>query len=127
MIRWLLVAGADINATNIRSRTALSEAGWEDWVDVVQYFLDMGADVNVTDESRETPLFAACFHKNEEVGEMSLNCGANVNTRNRERNTPLDMACMEGEINDMVRPLLQYGARPSPGDLAAQIVIEMEF
>ena len=55
-VKQLLDAGADINAADVFSQTALHLAALHGHKDVVQLLIDRGAEVNPTDNSGATPM-----------------------------------------------------------------------
>lgn len=56
LVKALVEAGADVNATNQTRTTALHIALRNGNVDTVEYLLEQGADVNAKDEDGSTPL-----------------------------------------------------------------------
>ncbi|KAJ7805208.1 ankyrin repeat-containing domain protein [Mycena olivaceomarginata] len=63
--RALITAGADIHATDLRSRNVLPYFAGKN-VEISRLFLERGVDPNLEDELRETPLHYACSMNNAE-------------------------------------------------------------
>jgi ankyrin repeat protein len=76
MLELLLDAGADINAVDAQSRTALFLACNGSFEDVASFLLDRGANPNLADANLETPLMRACRMKLSRTVERLLELGA---------------------------------------------------
>jgi Domain of unknown function (DUF4253)/Ankyrin repeats (many copies)/Ankyrin repeat len=85
-----LNAGADANACDGHSKSALTFACQNSMIDVVQRLLDAGAQPNVVSKSHETPLRHACLRGNAEMVKLLLDAGVNVNARHPEGSIPKD-------------------------------------
>lgn len=84
VVRLLLAAGADVNATSgQRYGTPLQLAAKRGTLDVIEFLLDHGADINAAspmEESGKTALQVAVDAGNFEVARLLLTRGADINT-----------------------------------------------
>lgn len=78
MVRSMLETGIDINISDDRGRTALSEAAAEGHAGIVDYLLNHGAKVNGAGGGACTPLFAAAREGQYRVVEELLKARADV-------------------------------------------------
>ena len=108
--------GADVNATNRNSETALMVASEKVHIEAFKILLNAGADPNIKDASG-----AACIHKavdmccfSEVLREM-IDHGADVNAINTEYQTALMLACQKAN-ESAVHALLKSGGDPNIPD-----------
>lgn len=93
MLRWLIEAGADINAVDVYRFTPLMRAVDNQHLQAVSTLLRLGgAKVNIQDESYNTALHFAVANGHSEVIAMLLQHGANPLQKNRDGITPIDLA-----------------------------------
>ncbi len=93
MLRWLIEAGADINAVDVYRFTPLMRAVDNQHQQAVSTLLSLGgAKVNVQDESDNSALHFAVANGHSEVIAMLLQHGANPLQKNRDGMTPIDLA-----------------------------------
>jgi cytohesin len=102
--RLLLEAGAEVNAPNKYGKTPLHKA---DTAEIARLLLEAGAEVNATDNDGETPLHLA---RTAEEARLLLEAGAEVNATDNYGDTPLDEAEVLGRP-EVARLLRQHGAR----------------
>jgi cytohesin len=113
MIRLLIDAGADVNATAYRGRTALGSCRGED--ELVRMLLEAGAVIRPC-RAGEDPLLLQVLEydrprPSRESGILRLiAAGAEVNAANEDGETPLKRACAVGGRR-VVAALLETGAR----------------
>ena len=77
-VERVLSRGADVNAKDEYSQTALSWAALWGHADVVKRLIDAGADIETEDRSGLTPLANAASHDHYEVAKILLDHGARV-------------------------------------------------
>ncbi|MCB1169787.1 MAG: ankyrin repeat domain-containing protein [Leptospiraceae bacterium] len=109
MLRLLIEAGADVNATNSIGETALTYAANGGRIECVRILLKAGADPN-----RPTHMLAdASAVGKAEIATLLLKAGADINAPGTMTGgTPLDQAIASGH-NDIARMLLDAGADPN--------------
>ena len=120
-ILQLIAAGADVNAENCFSCTALHYAARFGFDDCVKALIAAGADVNKKDKYGNTPLHkatsAAC------VKEL-IAAGAHVNQVNNNSDTPLHTAA-ESNSTDCAKALIEAGADPNRTNRYSQTPAEV--
>jgi len=119
----LIEAGADVNAVNEFGATALMNAAWGDWTEIVKLLLANRAEVNARDYSGGTVLMKAASsnwhedYKDKEtvrgqrlsiVQALSAN-GAEINATDNRGDSALIIAA-RSEIVEVVEALLDHGA-----------------
>lgn len=138
-VRVFLKYGADVNASDSLSRTALHWAVERRDVGIIETLLQHNADVNAHNDWNATPLIQVASHRNTAdtgVLQVLLENGANVNAVEWSNNTALHGAVISGNV-EVTAMLLIYGADvhsrreggPSIMDIAErkskQIIIEL--
>lgn len=110
----LLDAGADVDAIDSSSRTALMLAAWTGRSKAVGFLLEHGASTKTRDREGNTPLHqAASGSANAEVLRLLLNAGADVRATNNYGRTPLHVVF----ANDAAQKILiAAGADPNATD-----------
>ena len=135
IVRLLLQAGSDVNATNNLGYTPLYQSTLTgNSPEIVSMLLQAGADTNLTDNEGSTALHNATLPDTEAdkpaalaVMRLLLEHGAAVNTQDCHGDTPL-LQCAECGFTEGARLLLEHGADPtlrnkngnSPLELAEQ-------
>ena len=90
-------------------KTPLSNACYNDNIEVAKFLIEHGADVNSKDRDWYTPLYWACYKENIELVKLLLEQGADVDSKNKKGETPLYWACKKGNT-EIVKLLLEHGA-----------------
>ena len=110
-VKRLVAEGVDINAADARGRTALLEAAWGGYRDIVSLLLEKGAVVNRPDSSGFTPICRSVEEGFDAITALLLENGAEVNIRAGTRgSTPLMLAAENGNRR-IVAMLLNHGAQ----------------
>jgi ankyrin repeat protein/transglutaminase-like putative cysteine protease len=133
IVEYLIVAGVDVNAENIRGETPLQFAADKDHRKVVELLIEKGADislhlaarlgdvaraksliedgadVNAKDMGGETPLMAAAAKEQKEIAELLIVKGADVDGKDNSSYVPLSWAVWN-EDRDMIKLLVTNGA-----------------
>ncbi len=84
IVRYLVEAGADVNATTpdrTGEVTPLRFAITNGDIEMVQYLIDNGADVNKANNQGWTPLMTAVRHGYVDIIDVLLEAGADLNAR----------------------------------------------
>ncbi|KAK4442332.1 ankyrin repeat-containing domain protein [Podospora aff. communis PSN243] len=113
LARLLLERGADPHWCDPQNGTALNPAIWNRDEDMVRLILARGVDVNRVSSHGERSLICAinAHRQGDKIVELLLEHGADVNLQGEEKlETPLFTA-IERSKYDLVRLLLDYGAR----------------
>lgn len=97
---------ADINAMELRGKTALHLAAAHDREDMIDLLLKYHADVNAKSDGGWTPLHNACDKGSEKIVRMLLRAGAEVNSQLLNGATPLHLAAQAGH-REVVECLLE--------------------
>lgn len=96
VVRLLLEAGANLDATSSNGDTALHMSAANHRVEIMEQLLKSGADVNSRHiVSLETPLHRACQSESYSMGravKFLLNAGANILLLARSKRSPLESA-----------------------------------
>jgi len=109
LIRNLIDKGASVNAWDLRLRTSLFYACFNENLPLVALLLECGAWVNFEDENKETPLFVACRNGNLEVAKILLENGADIEHSNKNWEIPFMVACKRKKY-EIAQYLITQGA-----------------
>ena len=118
IVRYLVSAGAPVNAQNKGGFTSLMRACFKKRSEIVSFLLNHGADLNTQDREGTAALHLAC-HKQMTAGvELLLAHGADHSLRGREGSTPLMYACFKKSNlaimdHSILILLLSAGAEPN--------------
>ncbi|EKX47409.1 hypothetical protein GUITHDRAFT_137577 [Guillardia theta CCMP2712] len=91
-IATLCEAGADPNAVNEFSCTAMHYAAREGWSPTIEVLYKFGGDLNVKNEIEMTPLHYAAYNNRTAAVWALLRCGAEISVRNYFNFTALELA-----------------------------------
>ena len=108
IVRLLINAGADVDASNDFGSTPLLRAVEVVNLEIVELLLNAGADVDASDDFKSAPLLYAANHGHTDIVAMLLRYGANANIKDSVGNTPLHLCAYYGDIH-MAKMLVQYG------------------
>ena len=108
LTKWLLINGADVNATNETNLTPLYYAIIKQNIPVIHALLDKGANINVKVVSGETPLHYAAMSNNINIIDILLDRGAAIDAKT-SLGTPLHYA-VAGQTMNTFRALIVRSA-----------------
>ena len=110
IIRTMIKHGANVNATNKESVTALMLASKEGNVDAMNILINAGADQTFEDDDGNTWInYAIHGDCKKEVFQSIIDLGTDVNAMNKFNVTALMMACEKGNV-DAINVLINAGA-----------------
>jgi ankyrin repeat protein len=112
LVRTLLAARADVNATQVDGMTALHWAVYHDDAETAGLLMQAGANVNATNAYGVPPLSLASLNGNAALVRALLDAGANANATQPGGETVLMTAARGGRV-DAVGALLAKGANPN--------------
>ena len=95
-VRKLLLAKADVNATQVDGATALHWAVYRDDVGMADMLLKAGANVKAANREGATPLFMAALYGNPAMIERLLEAGADAKARGPNGETTAMFAARNG-------------------------------
>ena len=111
--RLLLAKGADPNLRNRKGSTALHEAAYSGYPNIVQMLIDAGADLNVAEsEYGYTPIATAAFKGHPDVVKLLLDAGADPTIPNAQGLDAMQIARSRGHRG--VEAVLQQHNRRAP-------------
>ncbi len=115
-VRILLSLGADVNALNNTSDSALSYACLRGHADVAKMLIKHGADINNRNRYDDTPMVLAALSGNTVIIRHLHEAGADINSRGFWGKTPLMMAALKGYA-DAVKVMIELGADVKMSDI----------
>ncbi|NLD92623.1 MAG: ankyrin repeat domain-containing protein [Fibrobacter sp.] len=110
-VKKIVNDGADINAIDSRGRTALFEAAWGGYNDIVKFLLDNGANANLADSTGYTPVMRAAEEGHDSVVATLVQKGADVNVHGKVRGTTALMLAAEHGHCKTIEKLIDAGAK----------------
>lgn len=110
-VKKIISDGADINAIDSRGRSALLEAAWGGYNDVVKFLLDKGANPNLADSTGYTPIMRASEEGHDSVVGTLIQKGADVNVHGKVRGTTALMLAAEHGHCKSIEKLIDAGAK----------------
>ncbi len=108
MVALALRAGADIEARDVRGRTALLLAVTEDHLPVADVLVAMGASADALDDQHDTPWLVTGVTGSVDMLEALLPAGPDMTIRNRYGGISVIPASERGHV-DYVRRVVQVG------------------
>jgi ankyrin repeat protein len=93
----------------LRAKSALALACWNQRPDIARLLIEEGADPNLKTNSNFTALHYAAEKGSTELVELLINAGADVNALNEAQRSPLHLAADQGNA-EIVELLINYGA-----------------
>lgn len=109
-VRALLDHGAQINAVDNNSSTALFDAlDCTYALEMVEYLLSCGADANIQNNAKKTPLHAAAEKSNKQIMRRLIPETKDINHADITGWTPLHIAAKYNKM-DIAEELLSFGA-----------------
>jgi len=108
LVNRLLQAGASVQATDDRGRSALLAAVYSRRGDVARVLIQAGADVNRKDGEANSPFLLAAATNQIDVVRLTLAHGADLNSTDRYDGTALIAASQHGNV-EVVKLLLSAG------------------
>ncbi|MEQ9411168.1 MAG: ankyrin repeat domain-containing protein [Fuerstiella sp.] len=121
-VRKLVMAGADVNATQVDGMTALHWAVYHDDADTASLLLQAGAQADTATRYGVTPLALACLNGRAEIVEQLLQAGADANAELDGSETALMTASRTGRLKP-VELLLKHGADVQATDWKGQTAL----
>lgn len=119
-VKVLVDNGADVNRGNhinitplhFVARVSPKRVSFDDGLEMTKILIKNGADVNKPDVSNCGPVFEAVSSKNLAIAKLLIENGAVIDARsNKAKNTPLNSAVTDKDNNEMVKFLLDAGAK----------------
>jgi uncharacterized protein len=98
-VERLLALGADVNAKDNDSDTALHGAAQSGNVEIMQLLLDKGADVNAKNSVGGTPLMWTAVHGHENAARLLLSRGADASLKDEDGVTAAQWATRNNKTN----------------------------
>jgi uncharacterized protein len=122
LVRKLLDAGADVNATQVDGMTALHWAVYNDDAATARMLVRAGATVNAPNQYGVPPLSLASTNGNADLVKLLLEAGANAKATLPGGETVLMTAARAGNL-DTVKALLARGADPNARERSDQTAL----
>lgn len=102
----------DINKQDKSSNTALINASYYGFTDIVKLLIQNGADLNFKNDSGDTALILAISSGFVEIAELLINSGAKLDLQNDRKETALTFAISSGFV-EIAKLLIIRGADPN--------------
>jgi ankyrin repeat protein len=105
MVRFLLDAGADPNATSNKGWNALIPASRNGFTKIIRILVEAGADVNCKTDQGRTALMIAAFWGDQDTVRALLDAGADVNKQDMDGDTVIRRALRswKSEVGQMAQ------------------------
>ncbi len=105
----LILAGANVNATDRYGNTAMMKASFRGYKDIVELLIKINAEVNIKNYFGCTALTWAAEKGYRDIVRILIQAKSNINVKDNDGNTALIYASRNGDI-EIVALLLKYDA-----------------
>jgi ankyrin repeat protein len=125
-IKWLIDAGAEIDAKDNNGHTALFLAFINGKLQIVNYLLEKSANPDNSDSEGNTCLHYASKSESFECVELLVNRVKRINCQNQKQETPLHLAAALQETSkriSIIAALLERGINPNIKDSTGQTAL----
>ena len=124
--RALVLAGADLAATNDEGWSLLHVAATVEQPAITRLLLESGVPVSARIKKGDwTPLHVAAARGHSEVAKVLLSAGADVNAKAGGDYTPLHVAAWYNQLGPATAVLMQHGADPEAKTKKGQTAAEL--
>ncbi len=132
VVKFLIDAGADVNAGGYNNFTVLHSAITSGNEDVVRLLLENGANVNAVTDEEYAPIHHAAYHGNANIIRLLINYGADLTLKDRWINnmTPYELASVRNHdsvvlnllrIEDQKASAASAGMDVNPESIASEM------
>ena len=108
--------GFDIDVKDKLSLTCLMKSSINNHIEIVNILLRFGASPRITTDRGESSLTLAVMQENLEICEKLIIAQANVNEIDLRQRTPLLKAARHNSNREIIKVLMNYGAKPDIAD-----------
>jgi ankyrin repeat protein len=102
IVKELIKAGTDLNATNYGGYTPLYWAAEKGHTEIAKELIKAGTDLNATSNSGSTPLHAAALKGHNEIAEALIDNGVYKNIKNKYGCMPLHVAVNQNHLEIVI-------------------------
>lgn len=107
VIRMLVDAGADLNATDPEGVTALHAAALNGSINVLKLLIDKNAKLDMQDVEGSTPLLLAMLQSRHTAAKCLIESGADLNVKNKYGEAPIHVAISQAQ-HTLLKTLLYH-------------------
>lgn len=125
MVKYFVNRGANVNARNFNSETAIFVSSKHGYSEIVHFLVEhCSAQVNVANRDGETPLMNSIMKRNVELMKYLIDHGADLSTMNRFGETAFFRAVFKFNHKlEVLKYLIEKGANMNVQDLRGQSVL----
>ena len=127
IIRLLVDAGADLNATDADGATALHAAAFSGSMNVLKLLVGNNAKLDLKDDEGSTPLLVAVLQGRHAAAKYLIESGANLNIKDRSGVAPIHAAISQAQpklLNTLLCHQVDVNVKNEEGMTALHIAVD---